>query len=284
LAQDHADLSDRTDDAMRSAEKGASDPAAKSEAERRAEELRRSVVGLPQPGETPGTGRASAALMREHAGAMAQQLERLDFEGALESGRRARSAAEEALRQGDLDPNMRQRIAEALKELDQQMAWAREQAEHLKQRTEQAARKALEEFSKHEKELSELASKLSSESSGDAALPRDVRDRLEQASRLMRDAAQRLQSGQGDEAQRLQLEAQRLLEQSETGEVQQGEEPSSQGEGQDGRKIRTGGDVPDPDEKNRAEEFRKRVLEGLGEKADGRLSPAVKRYAEGLLR
>ncbi len=284
LAQDHAELSDRTADAMRSAEKGASDQAAKSEAEQRAEALRRSVVGLPQPGETPGTGRASAALMREHAGAMAQQLERLDFEGALESGRRARSAAEEALRRGDLDPSMRHLVEEALKELDQQMAWAREQAEHLKQRTEQAAKQILEEFSKLERELSELASKLSLESSGDAALPRDVRDRLEQASRLMRDAAQRLQSGQGDDAQQLQLEAQRLLEQSETGEVQQGEEPSSQGESHDGRKIRTGGDVPDPDEKNRAEEFRKRVLEGLGKKGDGRLSPAVKRYAEGLLR
>ncbi len=285
LAQDHADLSERTSDAMRSAQKDASGEESKSEAEARAEALRRSVVGLPQPGEMPGTGRASAALMREHAGAMAQQLERMDFEGALESGRRAKAAAEEALRKGDLDPVTRQRVENALQELNEALKWARQQADRLQQLTEQAARQALEDFSNLERELAERASNLSQESTGEAALPKDVRDRLEQASRLMRSAAERLQGGQGDDAQNLQLEAQRLLEQSETGEMQQeDEQPPSSSEGDDGRKIRTGGDVPDPEEKNRAEDFRKRVLEGLGEKAGGRLSPAVKRYAEGLLR
>ena len=54
--------------------------------------------------------------------------------------------------------------------------------------------------------------------------------------------------------------------------------------GEHGRAVATGGDVPAPDEKARAEEFRKRVLEGLGREKSERLSPAVQRYAEGLLR
>jgi hypothetical protein len=42
--------------------------------------------------------------------------------------------------------------------------------------------------------------------------------------------------------------------------------------------------VPAAEEQNRAEAFRKRVLRNLGDSPAGRLSPAVKRYAEGLLR
>ena len=38
------------------------------------------------------------------------------------------------------------------------------------------------------------------------------------------------------------------------------------------------------DDKVRAEEFRRRVLKGLSKDQGGRLSPAIRRYAEGLLR
>jgi hypothetical protein len=41
--------------------------------------------------------------------------------------------------------------------------------------------------------------------------------------------------------------------------------------------------VPDAEDKSRAEEFRKRVLKNLAE-GRGQMAPAVKRYAEGLLR
>ena len=47
--------------------------------------------------------------------------------------------------------------------------------------------------------------------------------------------------------------------------------------------MRTGGEVPPEGKAEKAEDFRKRVLEGLGKDKGGRLSPAVKRYAEGLL-
>lgn len=285
LAQDHADLFDRTSGAMRSAESGTEAAGSKDQAQLRAEQLRRSVVGLPQPGEAPGTGRASAALMREHAGAMAHELERLDFERALDNGRRAKAAGEEALRGADLPQYVRDQVQRALTELEEQLEWTRAQAERQREAVQEAARQALREYSGLEKELAERAGQLSQEASGQAALPQDVRERLEEAGRLMRQAARHLEDGEGERALERQMEAQRLLEQSETGEMQEpGSDGQQQGEDDGGRKMRTGGDVPDPTEENGAEDFRRRVLEGLGEQAGGRLSPAVKRYAEGLLR
>ncbi len=287
LAQEHADLSGRTSDAMRDAERGASGSSDKDEASQRADALRRSVVGLPQPGETPGTARASAALAREHAGAMAHELDQLDFEGAVESGQRARSAAQEALRSNELDAYTRKQLMQALQEIESQLSWAKEQAQRQSELTEQAARDALSEFSKLEKELAERAGHLGQEAPGEAALPQQIRDRLQRAAQLMHDAASRLRDSRGKEAMDLQTEAQRLLEQSETGETQDKgaqDQPGKTGDTQGGRNVRTGGDVPDAEAENGARDFRRRVLEGLGDEAGGRLSPAVKRYAEGLLR
>lgn len=285
LAQEHGDLGERTSSAMRSAEEAAKGADAADEAKRRADALRSSVVRLPQPGETPGTGRASAALAREHAGAMAHELEQQHFDEALKNGRRAQSAAEEALSDPNLDTQTKDELERAKQQLSEQIAWAEQQANRVKQLTEGAAKEALSEFAKLERELSERASRLSEDDLKEAALPAEMRRRLEDASRLMQNAAQRLQEGKGEEAMELQREAQRLLEESETGQMQ---EPESQGESDDnnegGRHMRTGGDVPEADRKNRAEDFRRRVLEGLGEQSGARLSPAVKRYAEGLLR
>ncbi len=287
LAREHAELTERTGSAMDQAESSsAADDSLQQEAKERAEAVRRGAMRLPQPGESPGTGRAAAALSREHAGAMAHELERANFQGAAESGRRAQAAAEEALRHSDLDPVTRARLQALLEELREQIRWADEQAKKMQREAEQAASEALSEFSKLEEELAKRAENLSQ---GDLSkmLPSELRGRLEQAGRLMENAAEQLRGGRGNDAQRLQAEAQRLLEQSDTGDMHEGdegEESSPDGKGEGGRNIRTGGDVPNPDDKNAAEDFRRRVLEGLSEQADGRLSPAVKRYAEGLLR
>ena len=42
--------------------------------------------------------------------------------------------------------------------------------------------------------------------------------------------------------------------------------------------------VPEHERNQKLEEFHKRVVEGLSRDKGGRLSPAVKRYAEGLLK
>ncbi|HEY4159555.1 MAG TPA: hypothetical protein VGM29_15705, partial [Polyangiaceae bacterium] len=51
-----------------------------------------------------------------------------------------------------------------------------------------------------------------------------------------------------------------------------------------GKQMRTDADVPRPDGASRASDLRRRILEGLAKEKSGRLSDAVRRYAEGLLR
>src|SRR5690606_3801397 len=144
-------------------------------------------------------------------------------------------------------------------------------------------REALSEVARLERELSERASRLASESGRDVALPEDVQGRLREAEGLMREASRRLGSGEGEAGVQLQRQAQRLLEESQTGQTNEGERQAP-GEQRGGRASGFGGDVPGEDDRKAAEEFRRRVVEGLGKSGGGRLSPAVKRYAEGLLR
>ncbi len=285
LAQEHGDAVDRTSMALDSAESGLETEQLSEEAKQRAEQLRRSAVHLPQPGERPGTGRASAALAREHTGAMAHDLERLALDEALESGRRARAAAEDAQRRG-VDPQTQAQLQRTLSELKEQIAWAEQLQRQIQQQKEQAAQKSLSEIGELERELSERARRMSEEASGQAALPQDVRDRLSQAQRFMEEAANRLRSGEGEVGLNLQRSAQRLLEESETGQTggEEQDQRGPDGEQTGKRRVGTGGDVPDPEADNGAEEFRRRVLQGLGKRGGGRLSKAVKRYAEGLLR
>lgn len=292
LSQEHADGLERSAGALDDAERSLNDDGTSAEAKRRAELLRRQVVGLPQPGEDPGTSEASAALAREHTGAMAHELERMAFEGALESGVRARGAAEEALRRGDLPDFVQDQLRSTLRELESQLQWAAEQQKARKVATEQAARAALEQLSRQERELALRARRLSSDeasSSGkptSAGLPDEVKTRLRNASRLMDEAARALESGSGEQGVELQRQAQRLLEESETGKTESGDEGSPQQQSGSRRSAPSigGGDVPAADRRNAAEDFRKRVLNGLGQRGSGSLSGAVKRYAEGLLR
>ena len=109
----------------------------------------------------------------------------------------------------------------------------------------------------------------------------------------MREAAQELSSGRGERALSLQREAQRLLDQQDDDSKNQqpkdepqkdGEQPRRDGkDGNNGDMSQEAG-VPGRAKNQRAEEFRKRVLEGLARDKGGRLGPAVKRYAEGLLK
>jgi hypothetical protein len=283
LSQEHQEGIDETGKALHDAEQklhGDDD-----EAKQRAEALRRSVMRLPEPGEAPGTGRASAALAREHTGAMAHELERGSYENAIESGRRAQGAAEEALRRGGLDSLLERELQNAQKELREQIEWAQQQLEHKNQLTEEAARDALEKVSQMEAELAERARRLLSEDGADQALPKETLDRLERAGQVMKDAAEKLSGAKGTEGLELQRDAQRLLEQAQPGRTDD-EQDARHGDDKegDGRKPALGGDVPGPEQTNKAEDFRKRVLRGLQKKSTGRLAPAIQRYAEGLLR
>lgn len=107
----------------------------------------------------------------------------------------------------------------------------------------------------------------------------------------MRDASKELGAGHGEQGLALQRDAQRLLEQTNSGQSGSGESngkdqtpsPSPKDSSNSkGKQMRTDADVPRA-EAGRADEFRRRVLDGLSKQTSGRLSDAVRRYAEGLL-
>ncbi len=262
LAQEHAQAVERSASALENAEQGLGDDALRQEALRRAALLRDVSNPLPQPGEAPSTSRASAALAREHGIAMAHELEALDFEQAVESGQRARGAAEEALRRGDLDFVTEGLAREALREVGTELDWAMKQRSEWRARKEQAAKEALQEVSRAEQELSERTRRLASEGQqSQHGLPTEAIDKLQEAQDLMRNAARQLGSGEGQGGLNLQRYAQRLLEEAQTGETK-GPDPKDSESGR-GQASAFGGDVPRQAEGNGAQDFRRRVLEGL---------------------
>jgi len=296
LVQDHASEIASVQESLSEAEQGVSLDNLRDEARRRAESLRRALAGLPPTSHVPGSARAAAALGREHGGAMAQNLERLSLGDAVQSGRDAMSALNAAEKKakggsalGDwLDEG---ELAAARKEVKAQLDWAEKQLNELKQRTEERARSATMGSSEREQKLSRRAGNLAARGThGETALPEDAVDSLEKAESIMRDAARELGQGKGERGLELQREAQRLLERANTGQTGDEEDPSPHDQSRPspsakgGNEIRTGGEVPARGDTKDAEAFRRRVLEGLGKSKDGRLSPAVRRYAEGLLR
>lgn len=283
LAQEHGQAVERSSAALDAAEQGLQNDALSQEAQRRAAALRSAARMLPQPGEAPSTSRASAALGREHSSAMAHELEDLNFEQAVENGQRARGALEEALRRGDLDYMTEEAAREALSEVGKQLEWATQQRAQWRAQKEQAAKEALQEVARYEQELGERARRLAVDGQqADHGLPQEAIDKLSKAQELMRHAARQLGNGEGQQGLNLQRHAQRLLEEAQLGQT---EPPPKSGQtAQRGRSSGFGGEVPKDAEGTGARDFRRRVLEGLARSGGGRLAPAVKRYAEGLLR
>jgi hypothetical protein len=296
LAQEHSEEIEKVARAISDAEQGVDLESVRDEARQRADAIRRAVSELPQTGAAPGSARASAALAKEHAGGMAQSLERLSLSDAVQSGRDAMSALRDAERKAKapqtpsdwLDQDSLER---AKKDLARELAWAEQQLERLKRAAEARARGSLGSSADREQQYAQRAGNLAGRGkSGETALPDDAVESLERADSIMREAARGLSEGKGDRSLEQMREAQRLLERATTGQSSDSGDDSDRereprgNQGPDGKGIRTGGEVPGENDGKRAEDFRKRVLEGLGKSSGGRLAPAVKRYAEGLLR
>jgi hypothetical protein len=171
------------------------------------------------------------------------------------------------------------------------MAWVEEQLQKVRERSEAKAKQSLERAGQREQELAQRAQNLSGRGShGEAALSAEDAEALERAEGLMRDAARELANGRGEKGLELQRQAQRLLERQddeERSEPEPGQKPDDPGasEGElDGRSNNGQVKVPEKEKNERAEEFRRRVLRGLSKDQGGKLGPAVKRYAEGLLK
>jgi hypothetical protein len=294
LAQEHAAEIGNVERALAEAEQKVDLEGLRAEARARAEAVRRSVDSLPQIASEPGSARGAAALAREHALGMAQNLERLELGDAVRSGQDSLSTLSEAERKAAEARSPSDWVDEASVErarrsVADELEWAEKQLEQLKQAAQKHAQNALREAGSREQRLAGRAGNLAGRGEqGEASLRRETVERLERAESAMREAAGQLADGRADEALRAQREAQRLLEQASSGKTTDpddgGGQQSSGSSGSEGQGIRLGGEVPAADDARAAEEFRRRVLRGLGKERSGRLAPAIQRYAEGLLR
>jgi hypothetical protein len=295
LSAEHSGEISSVENALESAEQAEQDPEVQRQAKERAEALRRAFEDLPDyaPGESKSE--QAAALAREHARAMAESLSRLSLKDAKQSGDSAQqqlSGAKNASGGSSVDPAALERAQKALEE---QRAWVDDLLKKARERESERAKEALQRSGKREQEMAERAQNISGRGShGEAALPGEVAEALDRAEGLMREAAQELQNGHGERGLELQQQAQRLLDQQDDDQKQPDdpkdshdqEEKSSKRNGHEsdqGDMAQDAG-VPGRAKNQKAEEFRKRVLEGLSRDKGGKLGPAVKRYAEGLLK
>ncbi|HTM43466.1 MAG TPA: DUF4175 family protein [Polyangiaceae bacterium] len=285
LVAGHQDNLNEVERALQDALNQAKSDEANQEGKERAEALRRAVQNLPEPGQAqPGSDEATAALARERTGAMAQGIEGQDLQNAVDSARDALSAFEEALRRQNGSSYLQEQLQRGREEVKKQLAWAKAKLAEQQAQAAKEAAEGLKRAGAAEQELARKASELANGDPGEVSLPEAARERLREAQQLMEEAARRLAAGETKEAIELQQQAQRLLEASDDEPNDDQEDQSAQRSHQSGgdRGLALGGAVPG-DAQARAEEFRRRVLEGLGKGREGPLAPAVKRYAEGLL-
>jgi hypothetical protein len=296
LAREHESSLRGVESALDDASRFEPSEADKKRAKELADKVREAADPLPLPGQEFGSPRAAAALSREHANAAAQALENLSLKEAKESAENALGSLDQAEQRAEGGEDMREEFKSLRNALHEALDFTNREMERRRTEAAVRAKGALDQASEAEKELAERAERFASgKDDAKLALPHDKAEDLERASSVMKEASQELSAGHGDRGVELQREAQRLLEKSRLGRSNEPDqsaardskaarpEPAEQ-RGEDGEAIALGGDVPGPDERARAEEFRRRVLRGLGRERSERLSPAVKRYTEGLLK
>jgi hypothetical protein len=293
LTREHAALLDQVERDLSDAMEAAGTEELKKQAAAKAEQLRQALEPLPRAGAPEGSGRASAALARDHGAAMAERLERLELGAALESGRTARGLTDDAKHKAEepqsiLDLTDLGTLDRARSGLADAIAWAEHAEQQVRRDAEARARPRLGEAAEREHSIERRVGELAVRGEQtEARLPGPVLDRLRRAREAMRSAANELGAGRGEPGLQGQREAQRLLEEGSAGRTT--DESSGPpdlrpaGEGDQGRAIGGRESVPKADDKLRARDFRRRVLEGLGKERGTRLEPAIRRYAEGLL-
>ncbi|WP_437589851.1 DUF4175 family protein [Sorangium sp. So ce1000] len=287
LARDHAAETNAVAEELSRASRPEDVAALREEAKKHAEAIREAVRELPQSGAAPGSAESAAAAGREQAEAMAGALEQGRPDDAVTSGRGAMRSLGEAKRLGaqggGFFPEERagREAAEAQQALADELAWAEEALRKLRQAAAERARDGLGKSSQREGSLADRARDLRKRGErGDGRMPEEMLDRLDEAEQAMRDAQRALADGDGEGGNERQRDAQRLLEMSRNED--QGQEGDAESEGE--RDMARKADIPDKDKHRGPEEFRRRVLEGLGGASEPRLREAVKRYAEGLLK
>ena len=289
LARDHASEVSSVEDTLEGAASPEELEALREEARRHAEAIRQAVRDLPEAGAPPQSAEGAAADGRQRAESMAGALEQGDLREAVRSGRESARSLEDAQRRGEQSggffPEERagREASRALDALQQELSWAEEALQRLRESRSQRSRDALNRSSENERSLAERARELEKKGEqGDGRMPDEALERLGQAEEAMRDAEQALREGDGERGLERQREAQRLLEMAQ--EPQDNGQEDGRSQDGDNREMAKDAEVPGKDKHKGPEEFRRRVMEGLGKSSDPRLREAVRRYAEGLLK
>jgi hypothetical protein len=289
LAAEHAGHVGKVEQALAG---GSSDEDLKQlseEAKKHAQKVRDAARPLPTVGGGSDSWTSKGAAAREHAEQMAKALEQGNAADAVQSGRNATSALEEAKRAAARerwgrfgDSSSEKTVDEARRNLEAELKWAEDKLDELRKKAAQRAGPELKDHGDTEGKLAEKARDIAKKGRDQEALPPSALEALQGAEQAAREAAQALKQGDAEKGLQRQREAQQKLEMAKDalgdGEPERGSEDGERSLSQDHAEI------PKADAHKGPEEFRKRVIKGLGQPSGGRLKDAVKRYAEGLLR
>lgn len=285
LASDHAESMGKVDQALA---KGASDDDKKAlgeEAKKHAQAIRNAVTGMPSTGAGSDSWTSKGAAARELAEQMARSLEEGNAADAVASGKNAQGALEEArklaMRGFGRSRTAEDMVDDAQKKLAPEVKWAEEKLAQLKKKAAERARGDLAKQGGEEERLADKAQDVAKKGKG--ALPDSALDELSKAEHAAREAAAALKQGDAERGQAAQRDAQQRLEAAKRALGSQ-DEDSGKGEGRGQKPADDPMPIPKADAHKGPEEFRKRVLRGLGQPGAGRQKEAVQRYAEGLLR
>ncbi|OJY26690.1 MAG: hypothetical protein BGO98_06670 [Myxococcales bacterium 68-20] len=290
LAAEHAGHVGRVEQALAAGSTKEDVDALSEEAKKHAQKIREAVRPLPNVGGGSDSWTSKGAAAREHAEQMAKSMEQGNAADAVQSGRNALGALDEAKRAASRerfgrfgDPNAERTVDDARRQMEAEVKWAEDKLEELRRRAAQRAAPELREHADTEGKLGERARELANKGRDQEALPAPALDALRDAEEAAQEAAKALRGGDADRGLAKQREAQQKLEMARDalGEGE-GERDGESGDGD--RAARDHADIPKADAHKGPEEFRKRVIKGLGQPSSGKYKDAVKRYAEGLLR
>jgi len=286
LAQDHQGAMGKVEQALAGATARDDADRMREEAKRHAEAVREAARELPAVGAGSDSWTSKGAAARELAEQMAHALDDGRVDEAVESGRSAGGALDEGkkmLEKGRFeDPSGEnlKRLEGARRKIQKEQKWAEGQMGAMRRRAAERASKQLEEGGEEEGKLADRARDLAERGRAGGSLPQQAIESIDDAERAARQAAEALRRGDADQGLERQREAQRDLEEAAEGLRGEEEPKGSTGEGASRDHV----DIPDQGEHKGPEDFRRRVVRGLGQPANGALKDAVRRYAEGLLR
>ena len=292
LAEDHAGNMGNMEQALSGAASPDDVKALSEEAKKHAEAVREATQGLPSIGGGSDSWTSKGSAAREHADQMARSLEQGNPADAVSSGKSALQAIDEAKRVAQSErwsmfshDGPDKKLDDARQKLAPEVKWAEDKLAELRKKAAERAAGDLSKGGQEEDKMADRAHDLGQKGREQGELTAPALDALDAAEKAAREAARALQRGEGDKGLERQQDAQRKLEmakQAMRGDDEGEDDPH--GDGDKGNPSLDHADIPKADAHKGPEDFRRRVIQGLGQPSSGKERDAIRRYAEGLLK